>query len=201
MLALLSKQIISDDVKRQTAQVVDSAVQARIDSEVERLGSEAFGNIIARSTTPTGVVIASALECKSLGDNWSLYEPAEGRFILGAGKGPLESFVGLDTQGGAESHRLTLEEMPSHDHREKTGLETEARHLVNKRERERNDRYAAGIRGEAGEETGRSLNVSVVSRHEHPIEPSGGRSDGSTEPHNNMPPYVALYFCKHDGTG
>ena len=119
--------------------------------------------------------------------------PAGGRFIIGAGVHnnkwfPLGSDQSVDLKryiaydedtdqetatsrstGGEEEHTLTIEEMPSHTHQfEYVSVE--------ERNRER-----SGGPDPIWKDAKKTENTLAV----------GGR-----QPHNNMPPHIALYFCK-----
>jgi hypothetical protein len=103
-------------------------------------------------------------------------EPAvfAGRMALAAtGDGPYR----YRATHGAATHTLSVAEMPAHSHRNPT------------RGRDNN----------SGTETGYPWALQATGQgnyehHERRTERSGGGM-----PHNNMPPYVALYFCKKDG--
>jgi hypothetical protein len=73
----------------------------------------------------SGAVIASTVECAVLGDEWTVFTEAGGRFILGAGSGTdpngvTESFT-PNKRGGEYKHSLQVEEMPPHSHKIKRG--------------------------------------------------------------------------------
>lgn len=63
---------------------------------------------------PTGAVIAFNLESCPRG--WTPYEQASGRFIVGVSNGSQSSQKPLGQTGGSETHRLSIAELPSHDH-------------------------------------------------------------------------------------
>ena len=110
---------------------------------------------------------------------WAWFEPSGGRVLIGAGQhqnkdenGVLlnryPSFLELpeDAVGGAERHTLTLDQIPSHEHS-----------------------MGVFVRGDGGG-SGYSY-----------TRPANGKGDptsavGGGQPHNNMPPYLSLYFCK-----
>lgn len=129
---------------------------------------------------PAGVVVASTKVCSDLDGDWEVYSKAEGRFILGVGKGPLTEAVFFEEPGGAEKRRIELLSIPEHRHplpMRTTGDE------------------APEARGGAGPSDNFFHRVFVTGGGKgHETENAGG-----TKPHNNMPPYIALYFCKKKG--
>ena len=112
---------------------------------------------------------------------WKIFDEAGGRFIVGAGNNSNKDMNGAELTdhpslnddaakavGGEELHRLTVTEMPAHQH---------------------------GIRrtqGKGGD--GKYPNWSAMGNQLIQVvgesEPSGG-----DQPHNTMPPFVALYYC------
>ena len=99
------------------------------------------------------------------------------RFLIGAGN----SYANGAT-GGEESHTLTVEEMPSHDHGVREGGNVLALHT--------NDSPADIIyeHGFSGVPNGW---WSLTSKNETSIAPTGGGTA-----HNNLPPYLAVYMWK-----
>lgn len=104
-------------------------------------------------------------------EGWGRFTQADGKFILGSDSYPSKEQSGrypLRYSGGSATHTLTVNEMPKHSH--------ELKHLY--------------YRNAEGDKTQR-LNYSKS-------ENAGLRTsvEGKGEPHNNMPPCIALYFCK-----
>ncbi|WP_172330323.1 hypothetical protein [Mangrovicoccus sp. HB161399] len=93
-----------------------------------------------------------------------------GRTVLAAG-GP-EGRYEYRKRGGEETHKLTPDEMPRHDHEPDGRLEG----------------YWANVRGDSATNGFQGGSYRVTSRK--PV------AAGGSEAHNNMPPYIALYFCK-----
>lgn len=102
-----------------------------------------------------------------------------GHVIVGAGA---DSPYRFRDQGGEAKHTLTVGEMPSHEHHVR---DFEWGHTVNKDDSQVKPR------------------IDVDDGHpweDRPGNPLFGRlvtdAKGKGEAHNNMPPYIALYFCK-----
>jgi hypothetical protein len=133
------------------------------------------------AVVPRGAVIAFSLEsgCPA---GWVIYKPALSRFIVGASGLNEKDFVtakGLTPRvatidGGEEKHTLTIAELPSFS------LDVYP--------------HAGVIVGTGGKFPGAGSN--------DPNPPS--RTDGRTsaigggQPHNIMPPFVALFYCTRE---
>lgn len=115
---------------------------------------------------------------------WSSYRQAWGRFIVGAGPGEGEISDRLPLEeGGDETVTLKVEEMPNHAHRvefiERSASPPNLKALEN----------GTGFVRRLGSNNPAALErVSFAASHR----------SGGNQPHNNMPPYIALYFCKKD---
>lgn len=143
------------------------------------------------SFVPAGAIVAFD-DFSGCPLGWSIYTPATARMIVGAGdsfhpkhnewfmrlpsggeeRKVLPSYP-VQSSGGELEHLLTTREMPSHTHKGKNGS------AVN------------GTGGNNMHTWDTSLQNPQIGRG---VEPTGGG-----QPHNNMPPYIALYFCKKDG--
>lgn len=102
-----------------------------------------------------------------------------GRVGIGAGDGTGAALTArsLGATGGAETHTLTLNEMPIHDHGGSTGNAGDARESENA--------SSVSIVG--------SVTVSGEGTHNHTITPQGGNGA-----HNNMQPFLVLrYLIKY----
>ena len=84
--------------------------------------------------------------------------------------------------GGEEKHTLTENEMPGH------------RHPLSASPDEKQDQHLAGSNSKFG------LDQVYDSGGGHDQKKSVIGVTGKGESHNNMPPYIALYFCKYEGT-
>jgi len=126
-------------------------------------------------------IVLTEEPCDSLGDGWTNYSLISGRFPLAAGTGrdendEIKAFILTpehSRQGGTYRHTLTEPEMPSHKHsyRDKHLRDRRGPEIGDDDDRERHYRHD-------GRETG---------------------STGKSQPHNNMPPYLVLNFCRWSG--
>jgi len=167
-------------VNETTAKYVQSAKeninQQIIDvvgKEVEKVSGLDTAELIKKVSLPAGSVLAfQSSECPT---GWSDFDDGAGRVIIGVGKGKgLKERKLLDT-GGKEEVRLTLEQMPAHRHQNPTYGKGGARNKP--------VHYALEItgRGDYGP------------HHLRPTEEVGGNRE-----HENMPPFIALRFCKKE---
>lgn len=124
---------------------------------------------------PAGAVMAFDLEACPKG--WTQFQDAAGRVIVGAGSGNRDqndkrlTDRAIGQTGGAETHKLTVKEIPSHTHTYK-------------------DRYFKIVGGRG---------IGGTGRRGDPSAPSGDFSTGaagSSEAHNNMQPYLVLIYCR-----
>lgn len=142
---------------------------------------------------PQSVVIASTVECSAIGNEWSLFAEGTGRFIIGAGNETHRAYAtwnreraggGVDqvpitkytvlAHGGEEAHVLRPSEMPPHSH---NFDDTSVRIISGGR-----GLGGSGTRGDVGS----SDNLDTTT------------TTGAGDAHNNIPPYVALYYCRKD---
>ena len=145
----------------------------RSEKTVQRLRSE-LGRVStnAAAGVPSGAVAAFDL-VKGCPSGWSEFKLAAGRFILGVGAGNEDEngdFLtrrGISEAGGEEEVTLTKEQMPRHGH------------------------------GMVGELPSREF-ITGKTPDTVPTSTPGSELwlEGEDQPHNNMPPYIALYFCK-----
>lgn len=118
------------------------------------------------SIYPVGSIYMSANNVNPATLFGGTWQKLEGRFLLGAGSG-----YTLGTTGGEATHKLTENEMPSHNHSISiSGYSTQ--------------------RGVIGEGTG------VISDFVNdPVSGNTGAKGGNAA-HNNMPPYLAVNMWK-----
>lgn len=113
-------------------------------------------------------------------DGWSPYEEAKDRFILGAGG----EVTTVGDTGGEPEVTLTEAQMPAHTHAFGFWF-SDADGDDATFDRDEAPRFRSGLN---------TNNRWTASTTRTPVAAAGG-----DQPHNNMPPYIALYFCVADG--
>lgn len=128
---------------------------------------------------PSDAVVAFAKE-DGCPVGWSEYQLAAGRFIVGVGRHSEHNRYGnpvatkkVGEKGGEDQVKLKIDHMPSHSHQVPS--------RGNPPEPEKIFALKAAARGHH------------IGRHSRPTDTTGGN-----QPHDNMPPYVALLYCKRD---
>jgi hypothetical protein len=101
-------------------------------------------------------------------DGWSDYLQLHGKFILSAGSG-----YNVNATGGEAEHTLTVDEMPSHQHKQGSVGILNA--------------FGGGIPGNS-----RDFDSGPYTAYFEALT----SSTGGSKPHNNMPPYFVLRACK-----
>lgn len=100
-------------------------------------------------------------------DGWDPYQIAGGRFVVGAGDHPNGGTTHKPgATGGEEMHTLKIEELPSHSH-PYSSLSS----VVG----------GCGLEGCNSQLQKNDIQTGAI---------------GEGKPHNNMPPYIALTYCK-----
>ena len=136
---------------------------------------------------------------------WVPFEDAYGRFVVGIGRHTAQDVDGnevtnldLGEQGGERTRRLSVKEMPRHAHRvfvEPTRGDAAGRPWWIP-SGEVAEVGAGGLAG-GGSSVGR-----FMYGHGRPYADLSARilitEEGGSEPYDNMPPFVALKFCKHE---
>lgn len=119
---------------------------------------------------PSKAVVA--FHAASCPDGWKEVEFTKGRVIVGVGEGNVLTPRHLLENGGEEQHKLTTEEMPRHKHR------------------------WIGVSNEKRDERGFGGSEWNVYKDSKSRIDNIGEEKGSSLPHNNMPPFVALLYCE-----
>ncbi|WP_029066179.1 hypothetical protein [Labrenzia sp. DG1229] len=199
--------------KAQVQTLVDSASRGLSESQVKSLINAALQ---AQSETvhsiPSDAVVAFARECPEE-EGWFEYEHGYGRIIVGAGKPNAKQYQTSsypfwqpshlpsstdnrkklttyepEEAGGEEAVTLSVGQMPSHDHWPEFRSEKVQGLWVT---------YPKPGDGEEDYDFGRGGDRTKYTLAAVEPKSEGGIND-ETQSHNNMPPYVALYFCKKD---
>ncbi len=115
---------------------------------------------------PEGAIVAFNLtKCP---DGWSAFDEARGRTIIGIGKGNELSEYTLGQRGGSETHTLTVEELPKHQHKNWP---------IQKKFQSGNDASAVT---DLQPQVGNSLTAFT----------------GDNRAHNIMQPWISLLYCE-----
>jgi microcystin-dependent protein len=167
------------------------------------------------SVAPNGWVLCDGGSYPRLDGSGNISSPdLRGRFVLGQGQGAGLTNRVLDTVGGAETHTLSISEMPSHTHTGTTASDgahthtiTDPGHAHTMTINNVDDQNFTANPGQlppadgstaissyssGSSTTGISINSSGAHTHSFTTNSTG---DGA--PHNNMPPfYVLAYIMK-----
>ena len=160
-----------DETESSTRSSGDKALQDQIDA-------------LKKTVIPSGVIVAWSGSIVSIPSGWNLCDGSNGtpnlcdKFVLGAG-----SRFAAGTTGGEETHALTIDEMPKHEH---THLQSEFNS---------GGFDASNDNGNEGT-CGASLRISLGDNPSYEGIEKQNRlsSSGNSAPHNNMPPYYALAY-------
>jgi len=120
----------------------------------------------ALADAPAGMVVA--FDAASCPQGWSELATARGRAIMGAGQGAGLTARGVGETPGAETHTLSVAEMPGHQH----GLYT----------------YANSSQGDGNFFWGTASQPQTVTTS----------TAGGGQAHNIMQPYIVLLLCEKD---
>ena len=132
------------------------------------------------SNIPAGAVVA--FNSKLCPDGWGEFSAINGRVIVGSGKSSELTERKLGETGGEESHRLTIEEMPIHNHSINDPGHSHKSQYMGRPEGPDHGWWGKNG-GYAGWDTSKSATGITL-----------GDSGGGGA-HNNMQPYIALLYC------
>lgn len=106
----------------------------------------------------------------------------QGRAPMHPGQGPGLSLHDLGEQSGSDTVTLLTSEMPAHSHTLRSSVEDGTQGTL-----------SPGV--SLSTSTGGSLYHSTTSANLVPMSPQALAVAGGSQPHNNMQPYLTLYFC------
>ena len=146
----------------------------------------------ASGSFPSGGIIIWSGSSDNIPTGWALCNGENNtpdlrdRFVLGAGN----SYT-IGDVGGESSHKLTVDEMPSHTHEERlvenTNSTTGKMYI-----------YAApcgsGNQYSSGKSFSRFAVSELTATAQYPLRSITTTFTGGSSPHNNMPPYYALCY-------
>lgn len=149
----------------------------------------------AAGGVPAGTVVASTVTCQTMGTGWVAFTEGKGRFLVGAGTEAHSGFAtwdmerpgggveptelrayGLLDKGGEELHVLSTAQLPAHHH-DFVGT-------------------VSAIGGWAPPAVRSKLGVGDGADWGSYTPAGAITNTGGDEAHNNIPPYIALNFCK-----
>ena len=142
-------------------------------------GSSEFRNNVAALVLPTDAVIVVDDE-DGCPEGWEQHKDSKGRFIIGVGGQEGLFAKKLRQVGGSETHKLEIEEMPQHGHKYESFVVSRPGALNKIEEVTEQDVGTDRYRNSRADDWPWMNNTEVA---------------GKGMPHNNMPPYIALYFC------
>jgi len=199
------------EVERRTSTIISAELEARI-AEVQRGFIHSTNEQITQRLFPAGAILAFDRECPTEA-GWIPFERSHSRMLVGA-TGPADRLgewqrqlpngdvslerlpaYRLGETGGQPEHTLTADEMPAHSH-SASDLRVEAGdHLFH---RSSGNVQVSGIGVSGSIWADDNVRGKNRGRHDHRI--SGEvSSEGGGQPHDNMPPYVAVHFCIKTG--
>lgn len=144
-------------------------------TSVDKIKAEILPN-----TVKQGAILP--FDTETCPEGWERYVEASGRSIIGTGLGDGLTNRQLLEQGGEENHTLTISEMPAHRHRmamNETRFTGQAQNNF--------------LGGSSTVEYGLGEDGNG---HSHGEYPNIVGTTGGGIPHNNMPPFIALTYCK-----
>lgn len=136
-----------------------------------RIGSGLTADEILEMVYPVGSVYISASATSPASFMGGTWEQLKDRFLVGAG-----STYANGATGGEATHTLTVNEMPSHGH--EIAFDDSESSPIGKASGTANGVYPSG-----GWVSGRAWTLNA-------------KSSGGSQPHNNMPPYLAVNMWK-----
>ncbi len=161
-----------------------SAIQVASELQDNKVLIGQLGAVL--SNPPSGAVLAFDISTeKGCPNGWEPFQVAAGRMIVGAGVNnntdsngaALTDYPALQEGlagafGGEERTKLSVQQLPSHSH--------------------------PILRTDRKDGDGKFVNWASMGGPNNKSTGQGTAAVGDNHAHNNMPPYIALYFCKKD---
>jgi len=119
------------------------------------------------------------------GPFWEIDTAMSAKFPVGVGDFASGSEVELKGSGGEEKHKLTIEEMPPHNHANPDAADKNVWHDGQ-----------AGPDGTRSKHFGDGPSMAGITFAQNLLKDTGGNSSGVVDGHNNLPPYYGVYFIK-----
>jgi len=159
------------------------ARERQTDKQSANGGAAAAGKAAPpRTSIPAEAVLAfNRATCPP---GWQEWDKAKGKMIIGVDAASRTPALGLLAIGGRVSQKLTINELPAHDHPNSTGPASGV--------------LVWGQIGNAGVVNTIGIADSATRRtlNEHTQLPLRIKNQGGGKPFSNMPPYIALLLCK-----
>ncbi|MCG7500163.1 hypothetical protein MHO82_25200 [Vibrio sp. Of7-15] len=171
----ITSQIVSDSKNAAQKQVelyineeIGNEVKTVLKPEIEKLSQETLPEIFDKVAFPVGAILAfdRATGCPQ---GWIEWKEGAGRTIIGSGQGSGLTLRILGAVGGAETHQLSIEEMPSHSH---TTVQM------------------------IGDNNIDGVDSTTTRSGDHHNETRNTGTAGEGRAHNNMQPFIVLNYCK-----
>lgn len=160
-----------DDQTTAAVQNAAAVIETRVGQQV-RMSLASLPNgtdLVTALQLPSGAVLA--FDRQRCPDGWSPFDALAGRTIIGAGRGDGLTLRRVGDRGGEERVSLSLAQMPEHRHATPTIGDNQVIQEVSA--------LVSGGRGSYGPQ------------HARPTDTAG-----QSQPHENMPPFLTLLYCR-----
>ena len=199
------QETIKDEIKKTVNDIYLADIQSirnlsRVSEQLQKGGIEIPGNLTVKGSfnyLPKGTIVA--FNGKTAPSGWAVCNgkngtpDLRGRFIYGYGNGEGKVF---GKKGGVEKHKLTVSELPSHNHSMQNAGNHNHRTIdedvwAGKKFGKSNGAFSGGGKAAIGFATQNNhiYYTSTNGNHTHKV-----NNTGSNKPHNNMPPYYVLTY-------
>lgn len=184
---------------QKNSDITKAEIEAKLTGEISSHTHAGGGGLTLADVYPVGCIYTSTISTNpatvfGMG-TWSAF--GAGRVLVGLDSGQTE-FDTVEETGGAKTHTLTSAEMPSHTHAQDahTHVQDAHSHVENQ-----NSATTGGLAGWAARDTSTSTPVAsgystatTVAVNQTTV--AVNQSTGGDGAHNNLQPYVVVYFFK-----